>query len=187
LWSLSAVAVTLTETLNAAHGVEETRSWRKRCAFAVVLGPLLALAAIVATGLVPVGPRLAEGIFRLAGMDEEFVACGRGCESRSPSFCSRRRCRSSTNWSPTPPIGVWPATPDALFAVFTWAIASVRLSFYLATFPDRGVTRGSLGTAVDLLFYMYPSAAVMPMEAETTQPFTACAEGSSLSVSKVSY
>jgi membrane protein len=39
LWSVSAVAFTLTEALNAAYGVEETRSRRKRFAFALVLVP----------------------------------------------------------------------------------------------------------------------------------------------------
>src|SRR5512132_97532 len=44
LWSVSAVAFALTEALNAAYGVEETRSRRKRFAFALVFGPFLALA-----------------------------------------------------------------------------------------------------------------------------------------------
>ena len=59
---------------------------------------------------------------------------------------------------------LWPATPGAICTVIAWAIALIRLSFYLTTFPDRGLTYVSLGTtAVDLLFYMYPLAAVMPI------------------------
>src|ERR671912_3068540 len=68
LWSVSAVAFTLTEALNAAYGVEETRSRRKRFAFALVFGPFLALAFIVACGLMLIGSRVAGWLAGLAGL-----------------------------------------------------------------------------------------------------------------------
>jgi uncharacterized BrkB/YihY/UPF0761 family membrane protein len=39
LWPEAAVTFTLTEALNAAYGVEETRSRRKRFVFALVFVP----------------------------------------------------------------------------------------------------------------------------------------------------
>jgi membrane protein len=60
----------------------------------------------------------------------------------------------------------WSATPGALFAVMMWAITSLGFSFYLANFADRGLTYGSLGTAVGLLVYLYLSASVMLLGAE---------------------
>ena len=74
LWSVAAVTFTLTEALNVACGVEETRSRRKRFAFALVFGPLLALAFIVASGLMLIGPRVAGWLVGLAGLDETWVA-----------------------------------------------------------------------------------------------------------------
>src|SRR5215218_3504631 len=74
LWSVSAVAFTLTEALNAAFGVEETRSRRKRFAFALVFGPFLALAFIIACGLMLIGPQVAGWLAGLAGLDEAWVA-----------------------------------------------------------------------------------------------------------------
>jgi membrane protein len=59
LWSVSAVVFTLTEALNAAYGVEETRSRRKRFAFTLIFGPFLALAFILASCLMLIGPRVA--------------------------------------------------------------------------------------------------------------------------------
>ena len=47
-----------------------------------------------------------------------------------------------------------------------WAIASVGFSTYLANFADYGVTYGSLGTAVGLLFYLYLSASIVLVGAE---------------------
>ncbi len=39
--------------------------------------------------------------------------------------------------------------------MIAWAIASLGFSFYLVNFANRGLTYGSLGTAVGLLVYLY--------------------------------
>jgi membrane protein len=54
----------------------------------------------------------------------------------------------------------------AALAVVLWAISSVGFSFYLANFANYGVTYGSLGAAVGLLFYLYLSASVVLLGAE---------------------
>jgi membrane protein len=120
LWSVSAVASALTEALNTANGVEETRSRRKRFAFTLVFGPFLALAFIVACGLMLIGPQVAGGVAGLAGLDEAWV----------------------TLWA-------WLRFPAALFLLAV-----------------RGLTYGSLGTAVGMLVYLYLSALVVLLGAE---------------------
>ena len=74
LWPVAAVTFTLTEALNAAYGVEETRSRRKRFVFALVFGSFLAFAFIVASGLMLIEPRVAGWLAGLAGRDEAWVA-----------------------------------------------------------------------------------------------------------------
>jgi membrane protein len=54
----------------------------------------------------------------------------------------------------------------AALAVVAWAISSVGFSFYLANFANYGVTYGSLGAAVGLLFYLYLTASVVLVGAE---------------------
>jgi membrane protein len=54
----------------------------------------------------------------------------------------------------------------AALAVVMWAITSVGFSIYLANFADYGVTYGSLGAAVGLLFYLYLCASVVLLGAE---------------------
>ena len=165
LWSVSAVAFTLTEALNAAYGVEETRSRRKRFAFALVFGPFLALAFIVACGLMLIGPQVAGWFAELAGLDEEWVALWGWLRFPAALFLlavvlSVYRLVPDTDRS------FWFATPGAVFAVIAWAIASLGFSFYLANFANRGLTYGSLGTAVGLLVYLYLSASVVLLGAE---------------------
>jgi membrane protein len=60
--------------------------------------------------------------------------------------------------------------PGAVFAVIAWPIASLGFSIYLSRFAGRGLSYGSLGTAVgrpwDVLVYLYISAWVVLLGAE---------------------
>src|SRR5215208_7083657 len=55
LWSISALAGTLTEAFNAVYEVPETRRWWKVSALSLAFGPILALIVIVSIGLMLVG------------------------------------------------------------------------------------------------------------------------------------
>jgi len=166
LWSVSAVAFTLTEALNAAYGVEETRSWGKRFAFALVFGPFLALALIVASGLMLIGPRVAGWLAGLAGLDDAWVALWVWLHFPVALLLLAAVLSIVYRFIPDTDRSFWSATPGALFAVVAWVISSLGFSFYLANFADRGLTYGSLGTAVGLLFYLYLSASVVLLGAE---------------------
>jgi membrane protein len=166
LWSVSAVVFALTEALNTAYGVEETRSRRKRFAFALVFGPFLALAFIVACGLMLIGPRVAGGLAGLAGLDEAWVALWAWLRFPVALVLLAAVLSVVYRFVPDTNRSFWSGTPGALFAVIAWAIASLGFSFYLANFADRGLTYGSLGTAVGLLVYLYLSALVVLLGAE---------------------
>ena len=166
LWSVSAVAFTLTEALNAAYGVEETRSWQKRFAFALVFGPFLALALIVASGLMLIGPRVAGQLAGPAGLGDAWVALWVWLRIPVALLLLAAVLSVVYRFIPDTHRSFWSATPGALFAVIAWAISSLGFSFYLANFAERGLTYGSLGTAVGLLFYLYLSASVVLLGAE---------------------
>ena len=73
LWSVSAVARTLTEAFNVAYQVAETRRWWRQLALSLAFGPILALVVIVSIALMLIGPQLVGGIAELVGLDEVFV------------------------------------------------------------------------------------------------------------------
>jgi membrane protein len=166
LWSVAAVTFTLTEALNAAYGVEETRSRRKRFVFALVFGPFLALAFILACGLMLIGPRVAGWLAGLAGLNEAWVAFWGWL--RFPAALSLLAAALSVVYRFVPDADrpFWSATPGAAFAIIAWPVASLGFSFYLSNFAGRGLTYGSLGTAVGLLVYLYISAWVVLLGAE---------------------
>ena len=166
LWSVSAVAFALTDALNAAYGVEETRSRGKRFAYALVLGPFLAFAMIVASVLMLIGPQVAGELAGLAGLDEAWVALWGWL--RYPVALLLLAAVLSVVYRVVPDTdrSFWSEAPGAVFAVIAWSIASLGFSFYLTNFAALGLTYGSLGTAVGLLVYLYLSASVVLLGAE---------------------
>jgi membrane protein len=166
LWSISALVRTLTEAFNAAYEVPETRHWWKVSALSLAFGPVLALMVIVSVGLMLIGPRLVERIAELVGLDELFVSLWEWL--RFPIALSLLAVVLSLvyRFGPDARQRFRTVVPGATLAVVLWAISSVGFSFYLANFADYGVTYGSLGAAVGLLFYLYLSASVVLLGAE---------------------
>jgi membrane protein len=166
LWSISALAGTLTEAFNAAYEVPETRRWWKVSALSLAFGPVLALMIIVSVGLMLIGPQLVERIAELVGLDEVFVSLWGWL--RFPVALSLLAVVLSLvyRFGPDAKQRFRSVVFGATLAVVLWAISSVGFSFYLANFADYGVTYGSLGAAVGLLFYLYLSASVVLLGAE---------------------
>jgi membrane protein len=166
LWSTSAFAGTLTEALNAAYEIPETRRWWKVSALSLAFGPILALMVIVSLGLMLIGPDLVERIAEVVGLDEAFASLWGWL--RYPVALSLLAVVLSLvyRFGPDARQSFRTVVFGAVLAVVLWALSSVGFSFYLATFANYGVTYGSLGAAVGLLFYMYLSASVVLLGAE---------------------
>jgi membrane protein len=166
LWSISALAGTLTETFNAAYEVPETRRWWKVLALSLAFGPFLALMVTVSVGLMLIGQGLVERIAELVGLDEVFVSLWGWL--RFPIALALLAVVLSLvyRFGPDAKQRFRSVVVGAALAVVLWAITSVGFSFYLANFANYGVTYGSLGAAVGLLFYLYLCASVVLLGAE---------------------
>jgi membrane protein len=166
LWSVSALARTLTEAFNAAYEITETRRRWKVSALSLAFGPVLALMVSVSVGLMLIGMRLVERIAELVGMDEVFVFLWGWL--RFPVALSLFAVVLSLvyRFGPNAKQRFRSVVLGAALAVVLWAISSVGFSFYLANFANYGVTYGSLGAAVGLLLYLYLSASVVLLGAE---------------------
>jgi membrane protein len=166
LWSTSALARTLTEAFNVAYGITESRPGWKRFALTLAFGPVLALIVLVSVGLMLIGPRLVESIADLVGLDKVFVILWGWL--RFPVALSLLAVVVSLvyRYGPDAKQRFRSVGLGAVLAVVLWAISSVGFSFYLANFANYGVTYGSLGAAVGLLFYLYLCASVVLVGAE---------------------
>ena len=166
LWSVSALARTLIEAFNTAYEVPETRAGWKRGALSVAFGPFLALMAIVSVGLMLIGPRLVERIAEGIGLDELVVLLWGWLHLPLALLLLATALSLVYRFGPDARQSFRSVVVGAIFAVTLWAICSVGFSFYLANFADYGLTYGSLGAAVGLLFYLYLSASVVLLGAE---------------------
>lgn len=166
LYSVYVVSKTLRESLNAAYEVPETRPGWQRSVFLVVLGPALAVMVVVAMGLMLIGPELAERLAGLVGLDE--VVAVLWAWLRLPVALSLLAIVLALVFRYVPNVDQANrlVVPGAVLVVIAWPITSLGFSFYLSNFADYGVTYGSLGAAIGLLFYLYLSACVVLAGAE---------------------
>src|SRR5918994_1175616 len=166
LWSVSAVARTLTEAFNVAYQVTETRSWLKQLALSLAFGPVLALVVIVSVALMLIGPQLVGSMAELVNLDEVFVRLWGWLRFPVAFLLLAVVLSVIYRFGPNARQRFRSVVPGAALSVVLWAISSVGFSFYLANFANYGVTYGSLGAAVGLLLYLYLSASVVLLGAE---------------------
>src|SRR5215213_8988651 len=166
LWSVSAVARTLTEAFNVAYGVAETRRWWKQLVLSLAFGPVLALVVIVSIALMLIGPELVGSIAALVNLDRLFVRLWGWLRFPVALLLLAVVLSVVYRFGPNAKQGLRSVVPGAALAVVLWAISSVGFSFYLANFANDGVTYGSIGAAVGLLFYLYLCASVVLFGAE---------------------
>jgi membrane protein len=166
LWSVSAVARTLTEAFNVAYQVTETRRWWKQLALSLAFGPILALVVIVSIALMLIGPELVGAIAELVGLDELFVRLWGWLRFPVALLLLAVVLSVLYRFGPNARQGLRSVVPGAALCVVLWAICSVGFSIYLANFADYGLTYGSIGAAVGLLFYLYLCASVVLFGAE---------------------
>src|ERR671917_1802460 len=166
LWSPSALARTLTGAFKAAYEIAETRPGWKQFALRWAFGPILALVVIFSVGLMLIGPRLVERIAEVVGLDEVFVFLWGWLRFPVALLLLAVVLSLVYRYGPDARQRFRSVGRGSALAVVLWAISSVGFSFYLANFANYGVTYGSLGAAVGLLFYLYLTASVVLLGAE---------------------
>jgi membrane protein len=166
LWSVSAVARTLTEAFNVAYQVTETRRWWKQLLLSLAFGPILALVVIVSVALMLIGPELVGSIAEVVNLDELFVRLWGWLRFPVALLLLAVVLSVVYHFGPNARQRYRSVVPGAALSVVLWAISSVGFSIYLANFADYGVTYGSIGAAVGLLFYLYLCASVVLVGAE---------------------
>jgi membrane protein len=121
---------------------------------------------ILSVTLMLVGPELVGRIVELVNLDEVFVLLWGWLRFPVALFLLAVVLSMVYRFGPNAKQRIRSVIPGAVLAVVLWAITSVGFSFYLATFANYGLTYGSLGAAVGLLFYLYLSASVVLFGAE---------------------
>ncbi len=166
IWSVSGGVRSLIKALNTVHGVVESRPAWKRLVLQAFFAVSLAVALIIATALLLIGPWAVEWLVGLVGLDEIFISLW--VWLRLPvALVLLMLIVSVVYWvvpSVDQPFRL--VTPGAVLAVIVWVVASLAFDYYVSNFANYSVIYGSLGAAVALLLYFYISAVVLLLGAE---------------------
>lgn len=163
LWSANAGMKALFEAMNVAYAEQEKRSLVRLNLISLLftLGALLlAIVVIVAIGVVPVVlrylwlDRWTEIIFGFARWPVMMLFVAGGIVALYRFGPSREPAK--LRW----------LTWGAAFAMVTWLLASIAVSFYLANIADYNATYGTLGTLIGFMVWTWISVIIVIVGAE---------------------
>ncbi len=177
LWSSSAAIVSITDALNRAYDIEESRPWWKVRLRAIVLTIALAAFVLAALGLIMVGPMLAEWLAEQTGLGAAFEWTWKILQwplvfalvATAIAVLNYVAPDAEQDWT-------W-ISPGAVLATVLWLVASLAFKFYLTNFANYNETYGSLGGVIVLMLWFYISSlailagAEMNAEIEHASPY----------------
>lgn len=156
LWAASNGMGAITEALNVAYGVKETRSFVKRRLIAVGLTVALALLIISALVLLLYGGRIAETVTAWLGFGEFFEVFWK--IAQWPFVLAFVLLAFGLIYYFAPDLReqswAW-VTPGSLVGVGLWLLVSFGFRAYLHFFDSYSATYGTLGAVVILMLWFY--------------------------------
>jgi len=156
LWAASNGMGAISQTLNTAYNVRETRSWWKVRVVSVLLTVALSVLILAALAIVLYGGSIGDAIAYRYGFTHVFTKAWELLQwpialgfvlgtfnliyNFAPDLTSRQR-----KWF----------TPGAVVAVALWLLISFGFRLYLHFFDSYSVTYGSLGALIVLMLWFY--------------------------------
>ncbi|WP_437952299.1 YihY/virulence factor BrkB family protein [Sorangium sp. So ce296] len=159
VWAASGGVIALMDALNAAYGVEDSRSFLKRRGIALLVTLGGAVLLTVASALAVATPAVTEHLGPLATPILWL---------RVPvsAFIVMAVLAALYYVLPDVEQKFKFITPGSVVAVVIWAIASLGFSFYVSRFGSYEVSYGALGGVIILLLWMWISSMAVLLGAE---------------------
>lgn len=156
LWLASNGMGAITEALNTAYDVEETRAWWKRQLAAVLLTVGLSVLIIAALAMVIGGGRLADYLAALFGFGSAFTWVWKILQWPLALASILTAFALIYYFAPDLRDQDWKwITPGSVIGVALWLLASFGLKSYLHFFNSYSATYGSLGAVIILMLWLY--------------------------------
>jgi membrane protein len=156
LWAASNGMGAISESLNAAYDLKETRSWWKVRLIAV--GLTLALSFLIVSSLVLVlyGHDLADAIAGRFGLGEAFALAWKVIQWPIVLAFVLLAFALIYYFAPDSRDQDWKwITPGAIVGVLLWLLISFAFKAYLSFFNSYSATYGSLGAVIILMLWFY--------------------------------
>jgi membrane protein len=162
LWAASNGMTAITETLNVAYDVKETRPWWKVRLVAISLTVMLAVMIVLGLATVLLGDKLAHFIAAAAGFGNTFIVAWKVLQWPTVLFFLLVTFSLVYYLAPNRANRKWYwVTPGSVTAVTLWLLVSFAFRFYLHFFNSYNVTYGSLGALIVLMLWFYFTGAAI--------------------------
>ena len=155
LWAASNGMGAISETLNAAYGVKETRSWWKVRLVAVLLTIALSILIVIALVIVLYGGHIGERVAVYFGMGEAFTIVWKILQWPIALSFLLIAFNLIYNFGPAIKLRNRWCMFGTLTAVILWLLVSFGFRLYLHFFDSYSVTYGSLGAVIILMLWFY--------------------------------
>jgi membrane protein len=177
LWAASNGMGAITDTLNIAYDVKETRPWWKRRLVAVGLTVATSLLVITSLVLILFGGKLAEFLGANIGLGSTFVIVWK--IAQWPAVLGLMFLTFSLIYYFAPnlekPEWHW-ITPGAAVGLILWLVGSFAFRIYLSYFDSYSATYGSLGAVIILMLWFYISGFAVLIGGEVNSEIGKAAE-----------
>jgi len=162
LWAASSGLSAITDSLNTAYDVTETRPWWKQRLTAIGLTVALSVLIILALVLVVAGGRIAEGLASVYGFGPVFPLTWKIIQWPVVLACMLLAFALIYFFAPDVHEQAWKwLTPGAAIGVVLWLIVSIAFRAYLHFFNSYSATYGSLGAVIILMLWLYFTGAAV--------------------------
>jgi len=176
LWAASNGMGAITQSLNTAYDVKETRPWWKQRLVAILLTVSLSVLIIAALLLVLYGGRLGEGLAGHFGLGPVFVILWNWLQwpialafmlfAFALIYYLAPDVRGQ-NWK-------W-ISPGSVIGVTIWLVVSLGFRVYLHFFNSYSKTYGSLGAVIILMLWLYMTGTAILFGGEANSVIEAAA------------
>lgn len=162
IWAASYGMGAITDSLNAAYRVRETRPWWRVRLTAISLTLALAALIIGALSMIVYGGEIGETIAERLGLGTIFLVAWPLLQWPIVLACILLSFASIYYFAPDVPGHRWHLiTPGSVVGLGLWIGASLLLRVYLRYFNNYSVTYGSLGAVIILMLWFYLTGAAI--------------------------
>jgi membrane protein len=156
VWAASNGMGAISETLNTAYEVKETRPYWKTRLVAIGLTAALALLIISALALLLYGFQIADAIASWAGLSGAFTITWKVLQWPIILFFILLGFNLIYYFAPDIKKQEWKwVTPGAAIGVALWLLVSFGFKLYLSYFNSYSATYGSLGALIIMMLWFY--------------------------------
>ena len=162
LWAASNGMGAITEALNVAYDVKESRPWWKQRLTAIGLTIALSILIITALAIVLTGGKIADGLAANYALGSAFTLTWKILQW--PIVLAAMLFAFAMVYYFAPDVRdqkwVW-ITPGAVIGVALWLLVSFGFRIYLGYFDSYSKTYGSLGAVIVLMLWLFFTGAAV--------------------------